>query len=125
VAWILTTDSCFGRHGYICGHGVIPGNPIDSHRAECFGILGGISTWQQYKSLWSINPNTNITIMCDDQSAINYACNTIRYRYISSKIPDFDVLGTIRFLLKEERYQFQHLKGHQDRESNNLIQKRG
>jgi hypothetical protein len=120
AAWIITTEASFKRNEYICGFGTVPGICNDSHRGECFGILGGISTWQRYKSLWSIQPKQNVTIMCDNQAALNYACNHIRYRYISSKIPDYDVLGAIRAILKDENFDYKHVKGHQDRVSQNL-----
>jgi hypothetical protein len=49
-----------------------------------------------------------------------YACDVRRYKHISSKIPDFDVLQAIRFFLSQENFQFKHVKGHQDRDNTQL-----
>jgi hypothetical protein len=114
AARIVTTEDSYKNDQYIWGEGVVPTSNCDSHRAECYGILGGVYTWQKYKKLWDIDTDHNINFMCDNKSAINFACNSICYPNITSRIPDFDVLKAIRYFLQRETFNYQHVKGHQD-----------
>jgi hypothetical protein len=100
AGWIITTEVSYQQDSYIWGKGTVPEDVCDSHRTECFGILGGIATWKKYKQIWEIKNSKPLQLMCDNKSAINYACDTSRYHYITSKIPDFDVIGAIRYLLR-------------------------
>jgi hypothetical protein len=72
VAWIIGSANGYGKQLYIQGTGVVPDNQCDSHRAECYGIMGGILTWKKYRDLWLIQNNHPILLSCDNESAINY-----------------------------------------------------
>jgi hypothetical protein len=54
AAWVISTPEGFGKDLYIWGTSVLPETDNDSHRAECYGILGGLMTWKKYKQLWEI-----------------------------------------------------------------------
>jgi Reverse transcriptase (RNA-dependent DNA polymerase) len=111
AAWIVTTPNAFGNNVYIQGYGKIF-EKADSHRAECFGILGAIHTFLKYKQLWNLQYHIPIKLVCDNKAAINYVGDSERYPYIHSKFPDFDVLQSIRTALYNESTQYQHVKGH-------------
>jgi hypothetical protein len=112
AAWIVTTANAYGNNNYIKGYGKIFEHTADSHRAECFGILGALHTFFEFKQTWSISYNIPIMIVCDNKAAINYVGDTDRYPYIHSRFPDFDVLQAIRYTLKNENIQYRHVKGH-------------
>jgi ribonuclease HI len=114
AAWIVSTANAYGKGNYVRGKATIPDRLCDSHRAECYGILGAVMTWLKYKQQWEIRPTQPIVISCDNESAINYAGNWERHRYITCRTPDFDLLASIRILLKEENFMYQHVKGHQN-----------
>jgi Reverse transcriptase (RNA-dependent DNA polymerase) len=121
AAWILTTTQAYEAGNYVYGTGHIADYICDSHRAECYGILGGLLTWRQLKNQWRIKNNfKDLLICCDNKSAINYAGNHSAYKYITSKIADYDILQPIREILKGERFTYKHVKGHQDREGGTL-----
>jgi hypothetical protein len=44
AAWVISTAKAFENENYIVGIGYIPEDNTDSHRAESFGILGGMIT---------------------------------------------------------------------------------
>ena len=111
AAWIVTTPNAYGNNVYIKGYGKIF-ETADSHRAECFGILGAVHTFLQFKQQWHIQHQLPIKLVCDNKAAINYAGNKERYPYIHSKFPDFDVLQAIRYTLNDANIQYQHVKGH-------------
>jgi hypothetical protein len=50
-------------------------------------------------------------------SALMYAMNKNRYKFISGKTPDFNVLQAIRKIMQNEEFTFRHVKGHQDKEN--------
>jgi hypothetical protein len=50
AAWIITTEKAYSCGNYICGKGFIGDTECDSHRAECYGILGGLLTWEKFKN---------------------------------------------------------------------------
>ena len=114
AAWIITTPNAYGNNCYIAGYGKIFETNIDSHRTECFGILGAILTYQEYTTRWQ-SQYSPIQIVCDNKSALNYAGNVLRYPKINSKMPDFDVLSCIRQLLETTQFFVEHVKGHQDK----------
>ena len=114
TAWVITTPNAYGNKCYISGYGKIFEYPTDSHRTECFGILGALSTYRYYQNKWKLHPHP-IHLVCDNTSAINYSGNDSRYPYINSTMPDFDVLIAIREVLKSYTHTFEHVKGHQDK----------
>jgi hypothetical protein len=92
----------------------------DSHRAECYGILGGILTWKKIQQDWGIDANKVILLCCDNLSALNFAGNVTKYRFITGKLPDFDVLQGIREAMGTDYFDIKHVKGHQDKGNSNL-----
>jgi hypothetical protein len=70
--------------------------------------------------MWEVNNAKDILMMCDNKSAIEYACNVMRYPIINCKIPDYDIFSTIRALLKDEHFSGKHVKGHQDEQKGEL-----
>lgn len=94
-AWILTSVNCMHEH-FIEGTARSTGVPVnqDSHRAECIGILGGITRMNYYLDKWDISEGT-VTFACDNMSALRYSMDTIRYQCITANHPDFDVLQAI------------------------------
>jgi hypothetical protein len=50
TGWIITTEHGYYNNSYIWGRGKVPCGECGSHRAECFGILGGVSTWKNIKT---------------------------------------------------------------------------
>jgi hypothetical protein len=67
-----------------------------------------------------VNNEPAILRMCDNKSAIEYACNVLRYPIITCKIPDYDIFSTIQALLKAENFSGKHVKGHQDEQKGDL-----
>jgi ribonuclease HI len=121
ASWIITTKNAYDMGCYIQGKSLIPDIMCDSHRAECYGILGGIITLNNYMHLWYITSNEKLQICCDNVSALNYAANLDRYRYISGNIPDYDVLSSIRVALYNIPLEYKHVKGHQDNDANAVL----
>jgi hypothetical protein len=107
AGWIETTEESYKQEVT----GIIQNNKSYSHRAKSYGILGGLSLWKIYRELQGYD----IVLCCDNKSAISYACNTLRYPHITSKITEFDILMAIRTLLVDEKFKGKHVKGHQDR----------
>jgi ribonuclease HI len=115
AAWIISTEDCFQQEQFIQGQWNITNDKYDSHRAESYGILGGLKTWKYNKEKWDIPVDCNITISCDNKSAIQFAGDIMSYPNISSKFPDFDVLQEIRAELRGSTFEYMWIKGHQDR----------
>jgi len=114
--WILTTAATASEH-YIQGTARSTGPPTvqDSHRAEAFGILGGVYTLFKYLSKWGLSAGS-ITFAAENTSALNYAFNLNEYPSIQSTYPDFDVFISIRrHMLQQVTYNLKHVKGHQDK----------
>jgi hypothetical protein len=42
-----------------------------------------------------------VLICCDDVSAVNFAGNKTKYKFITAKIPDFDILQGIRKAMEQ------------------------
>jgi Reverse transcriptase (RNA-dependent DNA polymerase) len=116
VAWIITTPNAYGTGNYIMGYGkVLMEENTDSHRAECFGLLGAIHSFQEYRKKWQLNDNDMYTIVCDNKAAVNYAGDRTKYKFITSDIPDFDVLTAIRTKIKHDNVKHRHVLGHQEK----------
>jgi hypothetical protein len=113
AAWIISTREAIKQNSYICGRAKISESTCTPHRSECYGILGGIMTWKYYRSLWELTPRTEMMLVCDNKSAITLAGNDSKYKYITSKIKDFDIIQAIRFELQNERFEYSWIKGHQ------------
>ena len=112
AAWILTTESLFSEGTYVVGRAKVPGIHPDSHRAECFGIYGGlrlILSWGK-----SVPTNIGVCVACDNRSALHYAFD-LANSYIGADTPDFDILHSIRNLVQESGLPltWRHVKGHQ------------
>jgi hypothetical protein len=114
TAWIIGSAAGYGNNRYIKGKGKIPDIPCDSHRVECYGIMGGIATWKKYSELWNIPNNQSVIISCDNAAALNFSCNYEWYPYVTCKMPDFDLLASIRKMMVGVNFTFQHTKGHQE-----------
>ncbi len=56
-----------------------------------------------------------IAAACDNTSALDYAFNQAKQRYLNSSVPDFDILQAIHNLIEDGncRPQWRHVKGHQ------------
>jgi hypothetical protein len=104
AAWIFTTEKSYRKGNYIYGTGFVNYSKCDSHRAECYGILGGLLTWKKFKRKWRIQGSGTLLICCDNLVAIDFACNSMQYPYITCKIPDFDILQAIRETSKVEMF---------------------
>jgi hypothetical protein len=55
AAWILTTELLYSEGTYIYGREKVPGKFLDSHRAESFGIFGGLLLLLTRASTWGID----------------------------------------------------------------------
>jgi hypothetical protein len=114
AAWIISTKSEFQYNRYLYGTGHIPETDTVSHRAECFGILGGLLTWEKYQRMWDIH-NTNGILFCDNKMAALTAKGA-KHRFINAKMRDFDVLLAIRLVQSKLRITIDYRKGHPERE---------
>ncbi len=115
-AWVLSNDTLFSDGIYISGTAKVPGIASDSHRAECFGICGGLLLVIQLSQQWNIDISTmNITVGCDNISALEYSFRSDRQR-IGANHPDFDILQSTRNLILTHglhHVRWRHVKGHQ------------
>jgi hypothetical protein len=114
AAWIMTTERSFLEGIYIVERAKIPGNNPDSHRAECCGILGGLSLLLSMLNQWNLlSHEVNVCFACDNKSALGYSFEV--QKGIGADSPDFDILQEIRKLLQELRVNttWRHVKGHQ------------
>jgi ribonuclease HI len=105
-------------------------NQIHSYRSEGFGILGGLIIYKEMFEYYKTNNipiSTDIIIKSDGKSMIN-KINRIRYWKKTQKQcneKDMDVISEIITTLEDMRQlqiqvQLKFVKGHQDRNSNNL-----
>jgi ribonuclease HI len=120
AAWIITTEYLYDKGCYIYGLGAIRDKECDSHRAECYGILGGLKTWMNLQKQLVLQQNLHVLVCCDNASAISFTGDGLRYREITSKVPDFDILQSIRKLTPQGNFSYKHVKGHQDKDGNTL-----
>jgi hypothetical protein len=120
AAWVISTEKAFENQNYIVGIGHIPEDNTDSHRAESFGILGGMITWERYKQIWDVRTKFPLKVGCDNEAVINIVSKQWKYKYITAANRDFDVIMAIRRLKKESDYTFIHVKGHKDETSDEL-----
>jgi hypothetical protein len=114
AAWFLTTDELYSEGIFVSGCAKVPGLSSDSHRAECFGILGGLMLLRWYASKWQMQAkDLNCHFGCDNNSALGYAFN--HTRKVAAQTPDFDVLIALRSMLADLHLQpqWRHVKGHQ------------
>ncbi len=114
AAWILTTESLFLDGVYLAGYAKIPGVQPDSHRAECFGIFGGLKLLMTCMDRWHVHPNLiTFCVGCDNISALG--SSFLPRRHIGANSPDFDILQAIRRLLVASGLKptWRHVKGHQ------------
>jgi hypothetical protein len=116
AAWILTTESLYMDGIYVVGRAKVPGSKPDSHRAECFGIFGGMTLLLSVLTACHASDASNVSVCfaCDNKSALHYAFASA-HSYIGADTPDFDILQAIRILLLESGIQptWRHVKGHQ------------
>jgi hypothetical protein len=61
-----------------------------------------------------------VRVLCDNQSVVLIAARH-KHEFITGKIKDFDVLYAIRQVSYRLQATFEHIKGHQDRETEQLI----
>ena len=100
-------------------------NAIDSHRAECFGIFGGIYSLSQLVSRTHL-PTTSHTgengnqflpqvqVGCDNISALRSSLDCTKYPHIGSQQADFDIIQSTRSILPTNiAFSWRHVKGHQ------------
>jgi hypothetical protein len=116
AAWIMTTELLYDSGTYITGRAKVPGKHLDSHRAECFGILGGLQLLLSWlKSGNFASSEANISFACDNQSALRYSFDTTTVKYIGFDTPDFDVIQSNRFVIHSTglNVHWRHVKGHQ------------
>jgi hypothetical protein len=116
AAWIISTKTAYHNGQYIYVMGEVPEKDSDSHRAEGFGVLGGLLSWIKYKKLWEIDNQQSIKVMCDNASILQEAGNLLRHKYITGKYRDYDVLMSIRTIAGSGKYIYKHIKGHQDKD---------
>ncbi len=94
---------------------------MDSHRAECFGLYGGVYSLTQ---LMSRNPPTmgmdgdhltlQLQVGCDNISALRSCFDNNTYPYIGSKKADFDIIYATRTIMPgDTSFSWRHVKGHQ------------
>jgi hypothetical protein len=115
-AWIFTSLRLYEQGKYIEASALSPGPEYsqDSHRAECIGLLGGLRMVQQKLHSWRVESG-HIVVACDNISALKYAVLQSKYKYIHSKIPDYDVLQACRSVMEPGvDYEYHHVRGHQD-----------
>jgi hypothetical protein len=116
AAWILTTESLYMDGIYVVGRAKVAGSKPDSHRAECFGIFGGMTLLLSVLTACHASDASNVSVCfaCDNKSALHYAFASA-HSYIGADTPDFDILQAIRILLLESGIQptWRHVKGHQ------------
>ena len=115
AAWIVATPNSYGNGHFLYGHGKIFEDKADSHRAECFGILGGIYSLKGFTNKVDLLLTHPYEIVCDNSAAVNFVGNMTRYPQITSNFPDFDVLQTIRQKIQNDKFKFRHVKGHAER----------
>jgi Reverse transcriptase (RNA-dependent DNA polymerase) len=115
-AWIITSEEMYRGGKYIEGSALSngPSHIQDSHRGECIGLLGGLYTITKLLEEWK-EDSGSITMGCDNQSSLYYAFDKERYPNIDPTYPDFDILSSIRTLMKPNiNYRPKYVKGHQD-----------
>jgi hypothetical protein len=115
AAWILTTDKLYSSGTYITGRAKIPGTYTDSHRAECFGIYGGITLLLSWICKCNLaSPDVHVSFACDNKSALRYSFDLLNTN-VGAETPDFDILQTTRRLISSSgiRPTWRHVKGHQ------------
>jgi hypothetical protein len=114
-AWVISSNSLLSEGSYIYGRAKVPGTTSDSHRAECFGILGGLYHITQLSLQWNINlRDINITFGCDNVSALEYSFRPDYH--VGAGSPDFDILQSTRCFLTVHglhHVSWRHVKGHQ------------
>jgi hypothetical protein len=116
AAWILTTEKLYGEGIFISGRAKVPGTSPDSHRAECFGIFGGLLLILLYVNKLNIDiVSINVCFWCDNKLALGYSF--IHTQAIGANTPDFDVIGAMRDLLITSKLQpkWRYVKSHQSR----------
>ena len=124
AAWIITSDPLYSSGFYIRGKMKVPkSNAIDSHRAECFGIFGGIYSLSQLVKRTHL-PTTSHTgengnqflpqvqVGCDNISALRSSLDCIKYPHIGSQQADFDIIQSTRSILPTNiAFSWRHVKG--------------
>jgi hypothetical protein len=116
AAWIITYPDRSVRHA-IEGACTPTGEPAnqDLHRAECFGLLGGLCQLHKYLITWKIHVGT-VTFACDNIQALRHCLDVASYPHIYTKLNNFDVLRSFRkSLWPGIKYEWKHVKGHQER----------
>jgi hypothetical protein len=98
-----------------------------SYRSECSGILGSlqlIKLMLTYTGIIDRVMNGKITIICDNKSAVDNINYMLRYKLTLKQYygPDMDLVQEILVLMQEVRkcsitIVLEHIKGHQDRSS--------
>jgi hypothetical protein len=98
-----------------------------SYRSECSGILGSlqlIKLMSTYTGIIDSVMNGKITIICDNKSAVDNINYMLRYKLTLKQYygPDMDIIQEILVLMREVKkfniiIILEHIKGHQDRSS--------
>jgi ribonuclease HI len=113
AGWVISTETAFGKGAYIRGWGKIQENKCTPYRAECYGIYGGLLTWEKFKRTWKIQNNT-IMITGDNQKSLKQVERDKHSKGSNSKTAEYDIIEAIRQLTKSTDFYCQHTKGHQD-----------
>jgi hypothetical protein len=67
-------SSLFEEDTFVVGCAKVSGEAPDSHRAECFGIFGGILLLLRYVEKWEMNASSiNLCVGCGNHSALGYS----------------------------------------------------
>jgi hypothetical protein len=93
-------------------------SPVDSYRAECFGIYGGLYSLTRLINRLDISndqvKDVTISIGCDNVSALQRCLDTELFPHVSGKDSEFDIISSVRFILPGlPILKWRHVKGHQ------------
>ena len=112
-SFIISTNNlkctCTGSHGVPKGS-----EPMDSYRAELYGIFSILYTLHEIHSIHNIT-NGSITIACDNKASLENALNHNTRASITKS--SHDILWAINEVKNDLPITIipQHVKGHQDR----------
>ncbi len=111
-AWVLEGASNCNR---IQGYNQVPGAAQDQspYRSELAGLLGTVMMITEICKFHHLTEG-QITVACDNISALNLAFNTTQT--ITTKHPDHDLLFAIQHKMRQSkvRWYHMHVRGNQD-----------
>jgi hypothetical protein len=119
-AWLIHDPSTHGT--MITGTGFVPGYPVSSFRAECFGKLAWLVMLNEFCSFHKIRRRCAILSYCDNETVTKRTKIGMTHLHLAHTLaPSYDVLREIH--LQQDLLQLdsdtRHVKGHQDRVKKN------